>query len=257
MIAWIEYLRRLNSMKKFYPSALDAVDDVFDGAVILCGGFGLVGGTPCTLFKALAEKKVKNLTLVGNSPTLGIMFHQATARTMKVPESYTDGALLLNQGMVRKLICSVPALSIARLPEPFPIIKALQGGQNVELEMVPQGTLAERIRAAKAGILAFYTPTGASTFAERGKETKEVNGQKYLLEYAIKADFAFVWAYKADPFGNLIYKGTSRTFNATMAGAATTTIAEVGELVESGDLDPETVVTPGLYVNRIVTRGGA
>lgn len=244
-------------MNKIYSSALDAVDDVSDGAVILCGGFGMVGGTPCTLFKALAQKKVKDLTLVGNSPTLGIGFHRAAARTMKVPESYTDAALLLNQGMVRKLICSVPALALAKMPEPFPIIKALQDGQKVELEMVPQGTLAERIRAAKAGILAFYTPTGAGTFAEKGKETKVANGRTYLLEYAIKADFAFVWAYKADSFGNLIYKGTSRTFNATMAGAATTTIAEVGEIVKLGDINPETVVTPGLYVNRIVTRGGA
>jgi 3-oxoadipate CoA-transferase alpha subunit len=243
-------------MNKIYASASEAVNDVFDGAVILCGGFGLVGGTPYSLFKALAQKPVKNLTLVGNSPTLGIGFHRATARTMKVPESFADGALLLNNGQVKKLICSVPALALAKMPEPFPIVKALQSGQNVELEMVPQGTLAERIRAAKAGILAFYTPTGAGTFAEKGKETKEANGRKYLLEYAIKADFAFIWAHKADPFGILIYKGTSRTFNATMAGAAKTTIVEVGEIVKLGDLDPESVVTPGLYVNRIVTRGG-
>jgi 3-oxoadipate CoA-transferase alpha subunit len=121
---------------------------------------------------------------------------------------------------------------------------------------VPQGTMAERIRAGKAGILAFYTPTGAGTFMERGKEIKEHEGRRYLLEYAIRADLALIWAYKADPFGNLVYRGTSRTFNATMAGAATTTIAEVGEVVKLGDIDPETVVTPGLYVDRIVTRGG-
>ncbi len=244
-------------MNKIYASASEAVNDVKDGDTILCGGFGLVGGTPSTLFRALAEKPVKNLTLVGNSPILGIGFHKAAARTMKVPESFEDGAILIRNRQVSKVIVSVPALSLAKMPEPFPIIKALQEGQKIEIEMLPQGTLAERIRAAKAGILAFYTPTGAGTFMEKGKETKEYNGRRYLLEYALKADVAFVWAYKADPFGNLIYRGTSRTFNAVMAGAARTTIAEVAEIVKLGDMDPETVVTPGLYVDRIVTRGGA
>jgi 3-oxoadipate CoA-transferase alpha subunit len=175
---------------------------------------------------------------------------------MKVPESFADASILIKNGQVRKLIVSVPALAIAKMPEPFPIIKALQEGQEIEIDMVPQGTMAERIRAGKAGILAFYTPTGAGTFMEKGKEVKEHAGRKYLLEYALKADFALIWAYKADPFGNLIYRGTSRTFNATMAGAAKTTIAEVGEIVKLGAIDPETVVTPGLYVDRIVTRGG-
>jgi 3-oxoadipate CoA-transferase alpha subunit len=244
-------------MKKVFDSAAEALKDVFDGAVILCGGFGHVGGTPSILYRALSQMPVKNLTLVGNSPILGVMFHKAAARTMKVPDWFVDGSLLIQNRQVSKVIVSVPALAIAKMPEPFPIIKALQEGQNIEVEMVPQGTMAERIRAAKAGILAFYTPTGAGTYAERGKETKIYEGQKYLLEYALKADFAIIAANKADPFGNLVYRGTSRTFNATMAGAARTTVVEVNQVVKLGDLDPEAVVTPGIYVDRIVARGGS
>ncbi len=242
-------------MNKVFASPGEALNDVFDGASIFCGGFGQVGGTASTLFKALSQKPVKDLTLIGNAPILGIQFHQAAARTMKVPDSYADGAALIQNGQVRKLIVSVPALAIAKIPEPFPIVKALQGGQNIEIEMVPQGTMAERIRAAKAGILAFYTPTGVGTYAERGKEIKECNGQRYLLEYALAADFGLIWAYKADPFGNLVYRGTSRSFNATMAGAAKTTIVEVNEIVKLGEIDPEAVVTPGIYVDRIIARG--
>ena len=145
-------------------------------------------------------------------------------------------------------------MAIYRLKEPFPIVKALQEGQDIQIELVPQGTLAERIRSARAGIPAFYTPTGTGTFLEEGKEIRQFEGRQYMLEYAIKADFAFIWAYKGDRYGNLIYKGTSRTFNATMAGAADVTIAEVAEVVELGALDPETIVTPGLYVDRVVTR---
>jgi 3-oxoadipate CoA-transferase alpha subunit len=124
----------------------------------------------------------------------------------------------------------------------------------VEIELVAQGTLAERIRAARAGIGAFYTRTGVGTYLEKGKEVRKINGQDFILEYPIQADFAFIWAHKADRFGNLVYRGTSRTFNATMAGAATITIAEVAEIVEPGGLDPEAVVTPAVYVNRLVTR---
>ena len=173
---------------------------------------------------------------------------------MQVPDSYADGSWLLKNGQVSKLIASVPAMAIYRLQEPFPIVKALQEGQNIEIELVPQGTLAERIRAARAGIPAFYTDTGAGTLLEKDKETRQINDRTYLLEYALKADFALIWAYKADRYGNLIYKGTSRTFNATMAGAADVTIAEVAEVVQLGDLDPEIIVTPGMYVDRVVVR---
>lgn len=130
----------------------------------------------------------------------------------------------------------------------------MQEGQHIEVELVPQGTLAERIRATKAGIPAFYTPTGVGTAVAKGKEVRVFDGEAYLLECAIKADFSFIRAYKADRYGNLIYKGTSRSFNATMAGASTVTIAEVDEVVELGELDPEVIVTPGIYVNRVVVR---
>ena len=242
------------AINKVFESSDEAVADVFDGAVILCGGFGCVGGMPATLFKALAQRPVKNLTLVGNAPVLGMEAQKTAARTMQVPDTYADGSLLLRNGQVCKLIISVPAMAIYRLQEPFPIVKSLQEGQDIEIELVPQGTLAERIRSAKAGIPAFFTRTGSGTFLEEGKEIRQFEGQPYMLEYAIKADFAFIWAYKGDRYGNLIYKGTSRTFNATMAGAADVTIAEVAEVVELGALDPETIVTPGLYVNRVVTR---
>jgi 3-oxoadipate CoA-transferase alpha subunit len=243
-------------MNKVVGSCKEALSDVFDGSVILCGGFGCVGGMPSTLFKALAQLPVKNLTLVGNAPVLGIEAQKTAARAMQIPDSYADGSLLLRNGQVRKLIVSVPAMAIYKMKEPFPIVKALQQGQDIEIEVVAQGTLAERIRAAKSGIPAFYTRTGSGTLLERGKEVRQFDGQPYLLEYSIKADFALIWAYKADRYGNLIYKGTSRTFNATMAGAATITIAEVAEVVELGGLNPETIITPGVYVDRIIIRQG-
>jgi 3-oxoadipate CoA-transferase alpha subunit len=241
-------------MNKIFSSSDEAIADVFDGATILCGGFGCVGGVPSTLFKALVQRPVKDLTIVGNTPVLGMAFQKAAARTMTVPETYADASLLLNNGQVRKLIISVPTIAIYKMPEPFPIVKALSEGKDIEIELVPQGTLAERIRAARAGIGAFYTKTGVGTYLAGGKETREINGKSYLLEYPIEADFAFIWAYKADRYGNLVYKGTSRTFNATMAGAAKITIAEVAEVVELGQLDPEAIVTPAAYVDRVVTR---
>lgn len=241
-------------MNKVAASSKEALADVFNGAVILCGGFGCVGGMPSTLFQALAQIPVKNLTLVGNTPALGIEAQKTIARTMQIPESYVDGSFLLRNGQVSKLVISVPAMAIAKMQEPFPIVKALQEGQDIEIELVAQGTLAQRIKAARAGIPAFYTRTGVGTMLEKGKEFRQFGGQQYLLEYALKADFALIWAYKADRYGNLIYRGTSRTFNATMAGAAAITVAEVAEVVELGELDPESVVTPGLYVDRIVTR---
>jgi 3-oxoadipate CoA-transferase alpha subunit len=241
-------------MNKVVASGKEALADVFDGAVILCGGFGCVGGMPSTLLKALAQMPVKNLTLVGNAPALGIEAQKTAARAMQVPDSYADGSLLLRNGQVSKLIVSVPAMAIYKMKEPFPIVKALQEGQDIQIELVAQGTLAERIKAAKAGIPAFYTHTGSGTLLEKGKEVRKFDGHPYLLEYAIKADFALIWAYKADRYGNLIYKGTSRTFNATMAGAAAITIAEVEEVVALGKLDPEVIVTPGIYVDRVVVR---
>ncbi len=242
------------AIDKVVASSDEAVADVFDGAVILCGGFGCVGGVPSTLFRALAKRPVKELTLVGNAPVLGRGAQEAAARTMTVPESFADASLLIQNGQVRKLIVSVPAMAILLMQEPFPVVKALREGQNIEIELVAQGTLAERISAARAGISAFYTRTGIGTFLEKDKEVRTFNNREHLLEFAIKADFGFIWAYKADRYGNLIYRGTSRTFNATMAGAATITVAEVAEVVELGELEPEVVVTPGVYVDRVVTR---
>jgi 3-oxoacid CoA-transferase A subunit len=241
-------------MNKIFPSSREALSDVFDGAVILCGGFGCVGGMPSMLIRALSELPVKNLTLVGNAPALGLAAQKIAARTIQVPDSYADGSFLLKNGQVSKLIASVPAMAIYKMDEPFPIVKALQEGQDIDIELVPQGTLAERIRAAKAGIPAFYTSTGMGTLLEKDREIRQIDGKPYLLEYALKSDFALVWAYKGDRYGNLVYKGTSRTFNATMAGAATVTVAEVAEVVETGELDPEIVVTPGIYVDRVVVR---
>ncbi|MCK4862659.1 MAG: 3-oxoacid CoA-transferase subunit A [Dehalococcoidales bacterium] len=241
-------------MDKIVPGAREALADVFDGAVILCGGFGCVGGMPSTLLRALSELPVKNLTLVGNAPALGLEAQKTAARTMQVPDSYADGSLLLKNGQVGKLIASVPAMAIFRLEEPFPIVKALQEGQNIEVELVPQGTLAARMKAARAGIPAFYTRTGTGTYLEKGREVRQFDGQDYLLEHALKADFGIIRAHKGDRHGNLVYRGTSRTFNATIAGAAAVTIAEVDEVVELGALDPEAIVTPGIYVNRVVKR---
>jgi 3-oxoacid CoA-transferase A subunit len=240
-------------INKVVASFNEAVADIFDGAVILCGGFGDVGSNPGYLFKALVELPVKDLTLVGNSPTIGRETQEALARLMTVPDWYADGAPLLRSGQVKKLIVSVPQLSLVRLSE-FPLVKALQEGYRIEIEMVPQGTLAERIRAARAGIPAFYTPTGVGTAIARGKEVRVFDGEEYLLERAIRGDFSFIRAHKADRYGNLVFKGTGRGFNATMAGAATVTIAEVDEVVELGEIDSEAVAIPAIYVNRVVVR---
>jgi len=241
-------------MNKIVASAGEALAGVFDGAVIMCGGFGCVGGMPSMLFRALSELPVRDLTLIGNAPVLGLEAQKTAARTMTVPESFIDGSPLLKNRQVRKLIVSVPAMAIYRLKEPFPIVKALQEGQDIEIELVPQGTLAARIKAAKGGIRAFYTRTGTGTFLEKGREIRQFEGQDYLLEHALKADFGIIRAHKGDRHGNLVYRGTSRTFNATIAGAAAVTIAEVDEVVELGELDPEAVATPGIYVDRVVKR---
>lgn len=243
-------------MNKTVARLQDAVNDICDGATVLVGGFGLVGGTPSYLLRALAKRAVKNLTIVGNGPFLGRIAQETMARTMKVPDWFEDASVLLVNGQVSKMIISVPGMGIPGLPEPFPIVKALQEGQDFEIEIVPQGTLAEKIRAAKAGIPAFYSPVGVGTIVQKAKEVRTFGGKQYLLEHAIQGDFALIWAYKGDRYGNLVYRGASRTFNATMAGAAKVTIAEVEQLVDVGELDPEAVVTPAVYVDRVVVRPG-
>jgi 3-oxoadipate CoA-transferase alpha subunit len=232
----------------------DAVADMKDGAVVLIGGFGGPGECPSYLIAAVARKEVKDLTIVGNTGGWGVdlleILRQRMAAIIRIPEDWYDPGLLVDRGQVKKGILAFPAAP-ARVLTPFE--RGVMGG-NVELELLGQGTICERIRAAKGGIAAFYTPVGVGTIVEEGKEVREFNGRKHLLEHALKSDFALIRAHKADRYGNLVYRGTSRTFNATMAGASTVTVAEVDEVVELGELDPECIVTPGVYVNRVVVR---
>ena len=238
-------------INKVVSSFEEAIADVHDGATILIGGFGTSGGCPSYLIKALAKKGTKNLTIVGNTTGFGRELIRQLASLMHPPDWYDDVGLLVENGQVRKGIAAFPVAPSPLIVTPFE--KRLNSGE-VEIEMVPQGTLAARIQAAKDGIAAFYTPTGPGTVIAKGKEIRVFDGRKYVLEHAIKADFAFVRALKADRWGNLTYRGTSRTFNAVMAGAAKITIAEVDEIVPLGGINPELVVTPGIHVDRVVQR---
>ena len=226
------------AINKVFASADEAVADIHDGAVILVGGFGPIVSTPSKLLEAVSKLGVKDLTVVSNSGGFGIEVW-----------GEHDVEVLHRTGQLKKHIVSAPVNQWMENT----LEKRFRAGE-VEIEMVAQGTLAERIRAAKAGLGGIFTPVGVGTVLEKGKEIKLIDGQKYLLELAIKADFALIRAHKADRWGNLVYKGNSRTFNATMAGAARVTIAEVDQLVELGELDPEEIVTPGVFVNRVVVR---
>ena len=221
----------------------------------MIGYFGHPGETPCWLIRALAGRGTKNLTIISNvvgwGRTLIPVFRERTKSLVRLPSWWDDPGLLVENGQVKKAICSWASGMSPTDVNDFE--KRFRAGE-VELEMVPQGTLAERIRAGKAGIPAFYVTTGVGTILEEGKEVRVFDGKKYILEQALTADFALIHAHKADRWGNLVYKGLSRTFNATMAGAATVTIAEVDEIVELGELDPEAIITPALYVDRVVAR---
>jgi 3-oxoacid CoA-transferase A subunit len=243
------------AINKIIDSFDEAIADIQDGATIMIGYFGHAGDAPCWLIRALAKKGTKNLTIISNMPgwgrTLIPAFREMVKGILRNPSWWDDAGLLVENGQVKKAIVSwASGMSPAHVND---FEKRYQAGE-VELEMVPQGTLAERIRAGKAGIPAFYVPTGAGTVVEEGKEVRVFNGRKYLLEHALTADFALIHGYKADRWGNVVYQGTSRTFNATMAGAAKVTIAEVDEIVELGELDPEAIVTPNIYVNKVVAR---
>jgi 3-oxoacid CoA-transferase A subunit len=241
-------------INKIVGSFDEAVADMSDGATVLIGGFGGPGECPSYLIAAAARKGVKGLTIVGNTGGWGVdmleMLRQRMAVILTIPPDWYDPGLLVERGQVKKGILSFPAAP-ARILTPFE--RAVLAG-DVEVELLGQGTLCERMRAAKGGVAAFYTPVGVGTIVEEGKEVREFNGRKHLLEHALKSDFALVRAYKADRYGNLVYRGTSRTFNATMAGSAAVTVAEVDEVVELGELDPECIVTPGVYVQRVVVR---
>jgi 3-oxoacid CoA-transferase A subunit len=234
------------SINKLYDSFDKAIFDVFDGAVILIGGFGPGGaGVPSYLIRALVRKGTKNLTIVCNTPGQGRQ-PPGPGVPRKVPPKSDSAGLLIQHGQVSKAIAPFPGMMTA-------FSQLISEGKLV-VEMLPQGTLAERIRAAKAGIPAFYTATGAGTVMAKGKETRVFDGKEFVLESAFKADFAFVRAHQGDRWGNLVYQGTSRNFNGAMAGAAKVTIAEVDEMVELGALNAEAVATPSIYVNRIASR---
>jgi 3-oxoadipate CoA-transferase alpha subunit len=232
------------NMDKLIHSFPKAVADVPDGAVVLMGGFGGAGGMPQRLILALREQGAKNLTIISN--TAGLPGFGAIEGHLEVTHN-----VLVENGQVKKVVASFPLSPSSSRPNAFEL--AYREGK-IELELVPQGTLAERIRAGGAGIPAFYTPAGVGTPVAQDKETRNIDGRQYVLEYALKADYAFIRAWKADRLGNLVYKGTSRTFNAGMATAALITIAEVDHLVEPGSLNPEIIITPGIYVKRIVKR---
>jgi 3-oxoacid CoA-transferase subunit A len=213
-------------MNKVVASADEAIRDVFDGATIMVGGFGLCG-IPENLIRALVRKGVKNLTTISNN--VGV-------------DGFGMG-LLLAAGQIRKHIGTYVGEN--KLLEQM----VLQG--KVELDLVPQGTFSERIRAGGAGIPAFFTPTGVGTMVSENKEAREFDGRMYVMEHALKADFAFVKAWEGDKWGNLVYRKTARNFNPMMATAAKVTIAEVEHLVEVGELQPDLIHTPSVYVKRI------
>ena len=213
-------------MNKVVANADEAVRDISDGAIIMVGGFGLCG-IPENLIRALVRKGVKNLTTMSNNAGvdgLGI-------------------GMLLSNGQLKKHIGTY-------VGENKLLEKMVLDG-TVELDLVPQGTFSERIRAGGAGIPAFFTPTGVGTVVAEGKEAREFDGRTYIMERALKADFAFIKAWKGDKWGNLVYRKTARNFNPMMATAARITIAEVEHLVEPGELDPDMVHTPSVFVKRI------
>jgi 3-oxoadipate CoA-transferase alpha subunit len=222
----------------------EAVADIPDGATIMIGGFGTVASTATCLLEALARKGVKNITTISNTTGFGSDVWKLLG--YKFSE---DMDILVRNGLIKKAIVAAPVSTYYQNT----FEKLLRAGK-VEVEMVPQGTLAERIRAARAGLGGVYVPTGLGTIVEKGKEKKVINGKTYLLELPIYADFALIKAHKGDRWGNLVYRRTSRTFNATMAGAAKVTIAEVDEIVELGEFDPEAIITPGIYVDRVIAR---
>ena len=232
---------------KVYATAEEALHDVTDGAIVNVDGFGGPGGMAHYLMTALRDRGSRGLTMISN--TAGI----ARVARFGVPEGLTaiDHTILVENGQVAKAIASYPVSPSISRPTAFE--RAYQEGES-ELEVSPQGTLAERLRSGGAGVGAFYTPTAVGTLLGDGKELREIDGRQYVLEQQIIADFCIIRGHKADTLGNMVYKGTSRNFNPVMATAARVTVVEVDEIVDPGDLAPEEIVTPGIYVDRIVQR---
>ncbi len=224
---------------KVFASFAEAVSDIPDGATIGFGGFAVVG-MPVNLYEALARQGARNLVCVSNSTRGG-----AT-----LPEGAPDMGWLIRNGQVKKVICAFTAPT--RASQRLVFSEYYEKGL-IEAELVPQGTLAERLRAAGAGIPAFYTPAGVGTELAEGRETRLFNGREYLLEYALPLDYAFIRAYQADAFGNLRYRRSQRNFNPVMAMAERVTIVEVEqEILPVGAIDPDDVHTPGVFVHRLV-----
>jgi 3-oxoadipate CoA-transferase, alpha subunit len=216
-------------INKIVQTMAEAMAGIRDGSVVLIGGFGSIG-QPNALIDGLIEQGAKDLTVVANNSGVG---HLGLAK-------------LLEAGRVRKIVCSFP-----RTADPVVFEKLWREGR-IELEVVPQGTMAERMRAAGAGIPAFYTPTAVGTALADGKEEREIRGRKYILEDALPGDVALIEAWQADRWGNLTYKSSARNFNPVMATAAKTTIVQTQHIVELGALDPEKVATAGIFVSRVL-----
>jgi len=221
-------------INKIIPTLEEAVADIHDGATVMIGGFGNAG-MPSALIDALIAQGARDLTIVNNNAGNGD----------------TGLAALLKARQVRKIICSFPRQVDSH------VFDGLYRAGEIELELTPQGNLAERIRAAGAGIGGFFTPTGYGTLLAEGKETRLINGRHYVLESPIHADFALIKALRGDRWGNLVYRKTARNFGPIMAMAAKCAIAQVSEIVELGELDPENIVTPGIFVQRVVKQEAA
>lgn len=220
-------------MEKVYQSALESIADIPDGSSIMFGGFGRAG-LPVSLIRALGQRGVKRLTAIVNNPGF-------------------DYEELFASEQIVKLVASFPVVPSSFIEEGQTLYSRMQiEAGKVTVELVPQGTLVERIRAGGAGIPAFYTPTGVGTEVAAGREVREFDGQLYLLERALRADYALIKAHQADRLGNLVYRLASRNFNPLMAMAATITIAEVEEIVAVGELEPDSIVTPSIFVRRLV-----
>jgi 3-oxoadipate CoA-transferase, alpha subunit len=216
-------------VNKEFPSAREAVADVRDGATVMLSGFG-TSGIPAELIDALIAQGAKELTIVNNNAGNG----------------ETGLAALLKAGRVRKIMCSFPRQADSH------VFDGLYRAGKIELELVPQGNLALRLEAAGAGVGAVFTPTAYGTLLAEGKETREIDGRQYVLEYPIRGDFAFIKADRGDRWGNLVYRKAARNFGPIMAMAAKCTVAQVREIVPLGALDPEAIITPGICVKRVV-----
>ncbi|MFB2579858.1 3-oxoacid CoA-transferase subunit A [Herbiconiux sp. P15] len=222
----------MSVISKLRDDAASAVAGIEDGSTVMIGGFGLAG-QPVELIEALVEQGARGLTVVSNNAGNGD----------------SGIAALIGAGRVDRIVCSFPRQSDSH------VFDAAYRAGKIELELVPQGNLAERIRAAGAGIGGFFTPTGAGTPLAAGKESRTIEGREYVLEHPLRADYALISAFKGDRWGNLVYRRTARNFGPIMAAAARVTVAQVDEVVELGALDPESIVTPGIFVDRLVAVG--